>query len=68
MTEPVTLAGEDTLFIADVLHLASRLLKSGHSAELGRLAAGLTRAAARRLPPGSPWTRTDDEHKESILT
>jgi hypothetical protein len=68
MTEPVTLAGEDALFIADVLHLASRLLKSGHSTELGRLAAGLTRAAARRLPPGSPWTRTDDALEESILT
>lgn len=68
MTEPVTLAGHDALFIADVLHLASRLLKGGHSAELGRLAAGLTRAAAHRLPPGSPWTRTNDEHEESTLT
>lgn len=68
MTEPVTLAGDDALFIADVLHLASRLLKGGHSAELGRLASSLTRAAARRLPPGSPWTRTDDEREERTLT
>ena len=69
MTEPAsTLPGDDALFIADVLHLAGRLLKDGHSAELGRLASGLTRAAARRLPPGSPWTCTDDEHEESTLT
>lgn len=67
MTEPVMLAGDDALFIADVLHLAGRLLRRGHSAELGRLAANLTTAAARRLPPGSPWTRTDNEHEESAL-
>ena len=67
MTEPVTLTGEDALFIADVLHMASRLLKGGHSPEHGRLAAELTKAAARRLPPGSPWTRIDDEREESTL-
>jgi hypothetical protein len=66
MTETVTLAGDDALFIADVLHLASRLLKSGHSAELGPLAAGLARAAAvgsRRGAPGlAPTTNLKKAH------
>ncbi|MBS2554710.1 hypothetical protein KGQ19_48445, partial [Catenulispora sp. NL8] len=58
-TGPVTLDRADALFIADVLHLAGRLLRHDHAAELRTSAASLADQAAMRLPPGSRWTITD---------
>ena len=66
--DPVTLDRADAVFIADVLHLAGRLLRHGHAAELRPGAASLADQAAMRLPSGSRWTTTDHEHEKSPLT
>jgi hypothetical protein len=65
--DTVTLDRDDAVFIADVLHLAGRLLRHGHAAELRPGAAALTDQAAKRLPPGSRWTSTDHKHEKSPL-